>query len=120
MPTGRKVKIQFSCISPSFDSVLLNCNYLNMNVPEFYQGYVDNCEHDSVVQGLIIEGNASLDFYRSIGPALFDYAYSDGKWTIREILGHVIDGEPCGTFLAEKLLHTSLRSTKTVTLHRHI
>ena len=64
-----------------------------MLVPEFYKGYIKYCQYDSIVKGLMLEGDASLDFYKSLGPALYEHRYAQGKWSIREILGHVIDGE---------------------------
>lgn len=62
-------------------------------VPPFYQGYVDQVKEDNLIQALIVNGNESLEFFRSIPEQSGDYAYADGKWTIKEVIAHIIDAE---------------------------
>ena len=64
-----------------------------MSLPEFYQRYADLFEGDTIVRGLITSGDEALDLYKSIGPGLYDYSYAEGKWTVRELMGHIIDAE---------------------------
>ena len=64
-----------------------------MSLPEFYQRYVDNFNAPSVAAALLMEGDQALDFYKSIGPGLYDFRYAPNKWTVKEVLAHVIDGE---------------------------
>ena len=64
-----------------------------ITVPSFYQGYVDLVEEDNLIQALIVNGNESLERFRSIPEQSGNYAYANGKWTIKEVLAHIIDAE---------------------------
>ncbi len=58
-----------------------------------YQGYVDQVSEGDIMQVLRSEID-DLDVLLSRVPAEKEtYAYADGKWTIREVVGHLIDGE---------------------------
>jgi hypothetical protein len=59
----------------------------------YYQDYVDQVSESDIMQVLRSELD-DLDVLLSRVPAEKEtYAYADGKWTIREIVGHLIDGE---------------------------
>jgi len=59
----------------------------------FYQGYVEQVSESDIMQVLRSELD-DLDVLLSHVPAEKEtYAYADGKWTIRQIVGHLIDGE---------------------------
>lgn len=64
-----------------------------MSIPPFYMRYMDLVNSENLTQELIIQGDQALDFYRSIMEAFADYRYADNKWSIKEILGHVMDAE---------------------------
>ena len=64
-----------------------------MSVPDFYRGYIDNFQGDTLIKGMILSGDEALDFYKSLGPGVYDFRYAKGKWSVREILGHIIDAE---------------------------
>ena len=64
-----------------------------MSVPDFYRGYIDNFQGDTLIKGMILSGDEALDFYKSLGPGVYDFRYVAGKWSVREILGHIIDTE---------------------------
>ena len=59
----------------------------------YYQGYVDQVSENDIMA--VLRGELDeLDVLLSRVPAEKEkYAYADGKWTIREIIGHLIDGE---------------------------
>jgi hypothetical protein len=58
-----------------------------------YQGYVDQVSERDIMQVLRSEID-DLDVLLARVPAEKEtYAYADGKWTIREVVGHLIDGE---------------------------
>jgi hypothetical protein len=61
--------------------------------PEYFRRYVSLVEEDDVLTAL--EGQIDLidRLPGAVGPARERYAYAPGKWSVRELLGHVNDGE---------------------------
>lgn len=64
-----------------------------LTLPAFYKGYVEEVEEDNLIQALITNGNLTLDLIRSIPENSGLYAYAEGKWTIKEVIAHIIDAE---------------------------
>jgi uncharacterized damage-inducible protein DinB len=62
-------------------------------VPHFYKNYVKQIEESDLLQALRISGHRTLELVHSIKEEKQDYRYADGKWTIRELLCHMIDAE---------------------------
>lgn len=59
----------------------------------FYAGYVARVPEDDILAVLAAQKLEIAALARSIDAARADYRYAEGKWTVRELLGHVIDGE---------------------------
>ena len=59
----------------------------------YYSGYIGQVIEDDAVTALEAELNESLAFFRSIDEQVSTTPYAEGKWTIREILGHIVDTE---------------------------
>ena len=58
----------------------------------YYQSYIDQVNETDIMQVLRSELD-DLDVLLGKVPAEKEtYAYADGKWTIRQIVGHLIDG----------------------------
>jgi hypothetical protein len=61
--------------------------------PTYFDTYinkVDNLElNDALVQSLAVLENLDLNTFRRLG----DQVYAPGKWTVRDILQHITDGE---------------------------
>jgi len=67
---------------------------LNLDtVPPFYKNYVKLIEETDPIQALRISGNRAQELLHSIPLAKQDFSYASGKWTIRELLCHMIDAE---------------------------
>lgn len=67
---------------------------LNLDtIPPFYKNYVKLVDETDVVQAMRVSGYRTLELVHSIKPALADHAYAPGKWTVRELLCHMIDAE---------------------------
>jgi uncharacterized damage-inducible protein DinB len=67
---------------------------LNLDtIPHFYKNYVKQIDESDVVQALRISGNRMQELVHAIPAGKADFAYADGKWTVRELLCHIIDAE---------------------------
>jgi hypothetical protein len=60
---------------------------------EFYQSYLDLIKEEDIKSALKKNTRQFRKFLKKIPAKKIDYAYAPGKWTIREILQHVIDAE---------------------------
>lgn len=60
--------------------------------PGFYKKYIDTVS-DNVIAELEHQANSFLSFLKGITSDKATYAYAEGKWTIKELVGHVIDTE---------------------------
>jgi hypothetical protein len=58
----------------------------------FYQRYIDTVSID-VLTELRNQGSLFADFVLNIPKEKGDFAYVAGKWTVKELIGHVIDTE---------------------------
>jgi hypothetical protein len=62
-------------------------------IPPFYKNYVKQIDEPDMLQALRISGHRMLELVHSIPDAKADLAYAPGKWTIRELLCHIMDAE---------------------------
>lgn len=76
--------------------------------PSFYAAYVDTVQGDvmQVLNEQIVSFPAFLD---AIPAGRSEYAYAEGKWTIKEVVGHVIDTE---RIMAYRALRFARNDTK--------
>ena len=66
----------------------------------YYQQYIDTVKEDDIMLALNKQINTCLEFLKTIPEEKKTHAYAEGKWTIAELLGHVIDTERIMTFRA--------------------
>jgi hypothetical protein len=57
----------------------------------FYHGYISAAKDDVLAE--LREQLADIDFLRSLPKEKSTYAYAAGKWTVNELIGHIIDTE---------------------------
>ena len=69
-------------------------------VPEFYHGYINTVKEDDLMSGLKSSTKNLFDLLQSIPAEKHDYRYADNKWTIKEVVQHMIDGERVFTYRA--------------------
>jgi hypothetical protein len=62
-------------------------------VPEFYHNYINQVKEDDLMTAFANQTPALLKFLTSIPKEKYDHAYAPGKWTVKEVLQHLIDGE---------------------------
>ena len=63
------------------------------SIPSFYKKYVKQIDETDLLQALRISGHRMTELVHSIPEAKADFRYEDGKWSIRELLCHIIDAE---------------------------
>jgi uncharacterized damage-inducible protein DinB len=69
----------------------------------FYQGYVASVPEGDVVTLLRQSGRELLDTVAAIPEDRGGFRYADGKWSIREVIGHLIDAERIFTYRALRI-----------------
>lgn len=73
----------------------------------YYASYIEKVNDD-----VLLELERQLDnftiFLKSIPPDKYQYAYTAGKWTLQEVLGHILDTE---RIMAYRLLRFSRNDT---------
>ena len=62
-------------------------------VPEFYHNYISQVPEDELMTAFKNQAPLIFDFLNKIPADKIDFAYAEGKWTIREMLQHIIDAE---------------------------
>lgn len=62
-------------------------------VPEFYHNYINQVPENDLVMAFKNQTPVVIDFFQNIPGDKIDHAYAEGKWTIREVLQHIIDAE---------------------------
>lgn len=75
--------------------------------PLYYKGYIDTV-NDDVLTELELQADSFPLFLRAIPEAKASFAYAEDKWTIKELVGHVIDTE---RIMAYRLLRISRNDT---------
>jgi len=59
----------------------------------YFSRYIENAEGLNLLEGLESSLHANLEFYKAIPENKFEYAYAENKWTIKELISHLIDTE---------------------------
>jgi len=62
-------------------------------VPAYARGYFELVGEQDPIALLRKQLSETTKLYKSIPSEKWDYAYAEGKWTIKEVLGHLIDSE---------------------------
>jgi hypothetical protein len=61
--------------------------------PEYYNHYIDLVKNDDVIKELKDQVLKIQAIISEIPEDKENYAYADGKWTIKQVIGHIIDTE---------------------------
>lgn len=61
--------------------------------PTYFQGYIGKVEAESAGTLPQQYGKALEAFYIGLPDAKADYAYAPGKWTLKDLLQHIVDTE---------------------------
>ena len=66
----------------------------------FYAGYIARATEEDLLGALAAQADVISATFLGLPPHKVDYRYAEGKWTPREILGHMVDGERVMAFRA--------------------
>jgi hypothetical protein len=62
-------------------------------IPPFFKNYVKQIDEPDMLQALRISGHRMQELVHVIPDARADFAYAPGKWTVKELLCHMMDAE---------------------------
>jgi len=80
-----------------------------MNRPEkneyaaFYETYVSLVEESDIISALEKNLNELQNLFAEVSEEKGSYAYAESKWSVRELLGHLIDGERVFSYRALRI-----------------
>jgi DinB superfamily len=60
---------------------------------EYYGRYIGLVPEDDLCAAMAEQSKATTDFLRAIPEASGDLRYAPGKWSVKEVIGHMIDAE---------------------------
>ncbi len=60
---------------------------------DFYRTYVGHLPDGDILETLRAQGDRVVEAFSDVAGHLETFSYAPGKWTVREVLGHVIDAE---------------------------
>lgn len=59
----------------------------------YYEQYIALVTEDNVIEAMTNSLNDTMTLLRSVDEEKGNFAYAEGKWTIKELVGHMSDGE---------------------------
>lgn len=62
-------------------------------VPEYYHKYINLSINDNLKTALQKHQTNLISFLENIPEEKWDFRYAEGKWSIKEMVQHIIDGE---------------------------
>ena len=68
-------------------------NKKDLTVPEFYTTYLNAINENDLQEALQTNTRRFRKLLKNIPHKKINYAYAEGKWTIKELLQHIIDAE---------------------------
>ncbi|WP_348824855.1 DinB family protein [Flavobacterium aestuarii] len=82
----------------------MNSNQLPVNeYSKFNATYIQALENVELFEELEISLHDFIKFVQNIPLDKFDYSYAEGKWTIKEIIQHIIDTERIFSYRALRI-----------------
>lgn len=70
------------------------------DAPKYCHPFFDLVQTDNLLEELELSRKATYRIFDMIQPYHEDYAYAHGKWTIKEVIRHIIDCERIYTYRA--------------------
>jgi hypothetical protein len=79
---------------------------INLHSNEFasyYSNYIKLVPEQDIVKGLIQQKEEMVHFFSSIPVFKHEFCYTEGKWTVKDILLHLIDAERVMSYRALRI-----------------
>lgn len=64
----------------------------------YYQKYIDLVPDGDLIELLARHADETIALLREQPPEIADHAYAEGKWTVKQVVGHVCDAERIFTY----------------------
>ncbi|WP_413998301.1 DinB family protein [Flavobacterium sp. W1B] len=82
----------------------MKSNQLPVNeYAQYYSGYIQVLDNVDLIEELEICLHDFIRFVQNIPMDKFDYRYAEGKWTIKDIIQHLIDAERVFSYRALRI-----------------
>jgi hypothetical protein len=59
----------------------------------YYETYIRLVDEEDVIGAMIAQNRATMSYLRALPPSAGDKRYAPGKWSVKEVIGHLIDAE---------------------------
>jgi hypothetical protein len=59
----------------------------------YYEGYISLVEGNDIFKILVSQSIKTQEVLNSFPKAMGDFTYQPGKWTVKQVIGHLIDAE---------------------------
>ena len=69
----------------------------------YYDGYIRAAGEGDIIQILADEGENAVRLFDGIEPERGRYRYEEGKWSLAEVLGHIVDTERLFSYRALRI-----------------
>lgn len=66
---------------------------LSNEYPPYYQGYISCVKNPEIVPHFLEQYAKTTNLLNHINPEHADFAYAEGKWTLKQMMAHIIDSE---------------------------
>lgn len=66
----------------------------------YYKGYIEKIKGDNILKILLDQTKECQNILNSFPEHKGDYSYAEGKWTVKQVIGHVMDTERVFTYRA--------------------
>ncbi|MCK9403157.1 MAG: DinB family protein [Chitinophagaceae bacterium] len=66
---------------------------LSTDFPAYYAKYILKVDADTVSEAVTVYSKSLIDFFTNLPEAKAEFRYAPGKWTVKELLQHIVDTE---------------------------
>ena len=76
----------------------------------YFERYIKLVEGDDIIKILYEQNKITRELINSISDYKGNYRYAEGKWTIKEVIGHILDAERIFAYRALSLARGEKKS----------